>query len=148
MVQLSAARCSCIAILWVSLLSFAAITLCVASQWVIPKVSVYFVINLVWKLLKTLSYVLPTAWQTKFHTHTKTGKITISYIIIFKFLGRRHCVNIYLWGDRTSQAVWGREREWLNREKKFYFIQVCIFWYFRNRFHGVIKVGNHWSRYN
>jgi len=32
MVQLSATRCSCIAILWVSLVSFAAITLCVTSQ--------------------------------------------------------------------------------------------------------------------
>jgi hypothetical protein len=30
--QLSATRCNCIAILWVSLVSFAAITLCVASQ--------------------------------------------------------------------------------------------------------------------
>jgi hypothetical protein len=32
-VQLSAIRCSCIAILWVSLVSFATITLCIASQW-------------------------------------------------------------------------------------------------------------------
>jgi hypothetical protein len=32
MVQLSATRCGCIATLWVSLASFAAITLCVASQ--------------------------------------------------------------------------------------------------------------------
>jgi hypothetical protein len=32
MVQLSATKCSCIAILRVSLVSFAAITLCVASQ--------------------------------------------------------------------------------------------------------------------
>jgi hypothetical protein len=32
MAQLSATRCSCIAIFWVSLVSFAAITLCVASQ--------------------------------------------------------------------------------------------------------------------
>jgi hypothetical protein len=32
MIQLSATRCSCIAILWASLVSFAAITLCVASQ--------------------------------------------------------------------------------------------------------------------
>jgi hypothetical protein len=32
MVQPSATRCSCIAILWVSLVSFAAMTLCVASQ--------------------------------------------------------------------------------------------------------------------
>jgi hypothetical protein len=34
MVQLSATRCSCTAILWDSLVSFAAITLCVASQQV------------------------------------------------------------------------------------------------------------------
>jgi hypothetical protein len=31
MVQLAATSCSCIAILWVSLVSFAAITICVAS---------------------------------------------------------------------------------------------------------------------
>jgi hypothetical protein len=31
MVQLSVTRCNCIAILWVSLVSFAAITLCIAS---------------------------------------------------------------------------------------------------------------------
>jgi hypothetical protein len=37
MVELSATRCSCIATSWVSLVSFAAITLCVASQRVIPK---------------------------------------------------------------------------------------------------------------
>jgi hypothetical protein len=42
MVQLSATRCSCIAILWVSLVSFAAITLCVASRGFIAIV-VYFV---------------------------------------------------------------------------------------------------------
>jgi hypothetical protein len=58
MVQLSATRCSCIAILWVSLLSFAAITLCVTSQQVIPKVSVYFVINSVQELLDTPLYIL------------------------------------------------------------------------------------------
>jgi hypothetical protein len=57
MVQLSATRCSCIAILWVSLVIFAAITLYVASQRVIPKVSVYFDIDSVRKLLDTLSYM-------------------------------------------------------------------------------------------
>jgi hypothetical protein len=45
MVQLSATRCSCIAILWVSLVSFAAITFCVASQGVFIAVSVYFIIG-------------------------------------------------------------------------------------------------------
>jgi hypothetical protein len=42
MVHLSATRCSFIAILWVSLVSFAAITLCIASQRAIQNVSVYF----------------------------------------------------------------------------------------------------------
>jgi hypothetical protein len=52
-VQLSATKCSCIAILWVSLVSFAAITPCVAFQ----RVFVYFVIDSVWKLLDTSSCV-------------------------------------------------------------------------------------------
>jgi hypothetical protein len=43
MVQLSATRCSFIAILWVSLVSFVAITLCVASQRMFIVVNVYFV---------------------------------------------------------------------------------------------------------
>jgi hypothetical protein len=59
MVQLSATRCSCIAILCVSLVSFASITLYVASQRVfiiiiiiiIIIVFVYFVIDSVRKVL-------------------------------------------------------------------------------------------------
>jgi hypothetical protein len=58
MVQLSATRCSCVGILWVSLVSFAAITLCVASQRVTPKVSLCFVIDSVRKLFDTPSYDL------------------------------------------------------------------------------------------
>jgi hypothetical protein len=54
MLKLSVARCSCIAILWVSLASFAAITICVASQRVF--IFVYFVIDSVRKLLDTPSY--------------------------------------------------------------------------------------------
>jgi hypothetical protein len=61
MVQLSATRCSCIAVLRVILVSFAAITLCVASQRVFIVVSLYFVIDSVRKLLVTPSY--------KFHIH-------------------------------------------------------------------------------
>jgi hypothetical protein len=56
MVQLSATRYRCIAILSVSLVSFAAITLCVSSQRVFIVVSVYFVIDWVRKLLGTPSY--------------------------------------------------------------------------------------------
>jgi hypothetical protein len=60
MVQLSATRCSCIAILLVSLVSFVAITLCVASQRVfivIVVAVVYFVMDSVRKLLDTPSYI-------------------------------------------------------------------------------------------
>jgi len=49
MLQLSATRCSCI----VSLMTFAAITLCVTSQ---RESVVYFVIDSVRKLLDTPSY--------------------------------------------------------------------------------------------
>jgi hypothetical protein len=47
MVQLSATRCIGIAILWGSLVSFAAVTLCVASQWmfIVIVVVVYFVMT-------------------------------------------------------------------------------------------------------
>jgi hypothetical protein len=54
MVQLYDTRSSCIAILWVSLVSFAAVTLCVASQQVF--IVVYFFIDSVRNLLDTPSY--------------------------------------------------------------------------------------------
>jgi hypothetical protein len=51
MIQLSATRCRCIAILRVILVSFAAITLRVAHQRVfVVAVVPYFVIDSVWKL--------------------------------------------------------------------------------------------------
>jgi hypothetical protein len=58
MVQLSATRCSCIAILCVSIVSFTAITPCVVSKrvFIVVVVVVYFVIDSVRKLLDTLSY--------------------------------------------------------------------------------------------
>jgi hypothetical protein len=55
MVHHSATRCSCIAILWVSLMSFATITLCVVSQRVFVVLD--FFIDSVRKLLDTLSYL-------------------------------------------------------------------------------------------
>jgi hypothetical protein len=56
MVQLSTTRCSCIAILWVGLVSFAAVTLCVGSQRVFIFVSIHFFIDSIRKLLNTPSY--------------------------------------------------------------------------------------------
>jgi len=57
MVWLSATRFSCVAILCVSLVRFASITLFVASQRVAIVVSLYFVVDSVRKLLDTPSYV-------------------------------------------------------------------------------------------
>jgi hypothetical protein len=59
MVQLSAIRSSCIAILWVSLVSFAAETLYVASQRVFIVVSIYFVNGL---NPETSGYILVHVW--------------------------------------------------------------------------------------
>jgi len=72
MVQLSATRCS-----------FAAVTLCVASQQAIPKVSIYFIINSVQKLLNTPLYsqniCSALAWQYRSYispvNHSKSVKV-------------------------------------------------------------------------
>jgi hypothetical protein len=64
MVQLSATRCSSIAILWVSLVSFRAETLCVASQRVF--IVVYIVIDSVRELLDTPSYILTCLKKSSF----------------------------------------------------------------------------------
>jgi len=55
MVQLYATRCSCIAILWVSPESFAALTLYDVSQRAFIVAVVYFVIDSIRKLLDTPS---------------------------------------------------------------------------------------------
>jgi hypothetical protein len=65
MIQFSTIGCSSIAILWVSLVSFAAITLCVASQRVFIFV-VYFVMHSVRKLLDTPSYAFMAWWLVKY----------------------------------------------------------------------------------
>jgi hypothetical protein len=80
MVQLSATRCSCIAILWVSLLSFAAITLCVASQRVTAKVSLCLFIDSVRKLLDALwcffkAAVLSTRIRMTLLAHVNVSRI-------------------------------------------------------------------------
>jgi hypothetical protein len=64
-VQLSATRCSWIAVLWVSLVSSAAITLCVASQRVFIVVSIYFYIDSVRKVLNIPSYIVHFLQQAR-----------------------------------------------------------------------------------
>jgi hypothetical protein len=87
MVQLSATRCSCIAILWVIVVSFAAITLCVAFQRTVPKVSVYFVIDLVRKLLDTPSYTR----NVKPNLNTRPSSDVVWSLIRFHFRDAASC---------------------------------------------------------
>jgi hypothetical protein len=61
MVQLPANGCSCIAVLWVSLVSFAAKTLCVASQEVFLFLLLLLFI-LLWLSLETFGYTLIYSW--------------------------------------------------------------------------------------
>jgi hypothetical protein len=88
MVQLSATRCSCIAFLCVSLVSFATITLCIASQRVFTVVSIYFVIGSVRKLLDTPSYVIShCVSMTLLFVPTITSEPVDGYVMKF-------CMNI------------------------------------------------------
>jgi hypothetical protein len=73
MVQLSASRCSCMAILWVSLVSFAAITLCVVSQLVFSVIVFHFVIDSGRQLFDTPSYTRARKHaRTYIHTYIHT----------------------------------------------------------------------------
>jgi hypothetical protein len=63
MVQLSSTRCSCIPILWISLVSFAAITFCVASQRVfIIIIIIIIIIITLWLSPETSGYTLVCRW--------------------------------------------------------------------------------------
>jgi hypothetical protein len=57
MEQVSATRCSCVAVLCVGLVSFAAITICIASYRLFIVVSLYVVIDLARKLLDVPSFL-------------------------------------------------------------------------------------------
>jgi hypothetical protein len=87
-VQLSATGCSCIAILWVSVVSIAAISLFVAYQRVFIVVRVYFVIGSVRKLVDTPSYDFGIGkcygnFELDFFNH----ELVLSYLIfpLFKY---------------------------------------------------------------
>jgi hypothetical protein len=85
-VQLSATTCSYIAILWVSLMSLAAITLCVASQRVFIVVTVvYFVMDSVQKILDTPSYFI-TALTNCMNCHVIILWKNTGNLLVYKLL--------------------------------------------------------------
>jgi hypothetical protein len=103
MVQLSTTRWSCIAILCVSLVSFAAITLCVASQRVFIIVSVYFVIDSVRKLLVTPSYMLVLVIYSEDPKVFSLWNIDISYSRQKRALS----TTVVYGAPESSECCWG-----------------------------------------
>jgi len=85
MIQLSTPSCSCIAILWVSLVSFADITICIGSQRVFIVVSIYFIIDAVRKLLVTPSYML-------FFSFSLRATYPV-HLILFDLMPKKYQVN-------------------------------------------------------
>jgi hypothetical protein len=69
--------------------SFAAIALCVASQRIIPKVSVYFVIDSARKLGYTLVFSFLSVRDEVSHPYKTSGKIIALYILVLTFLDER-----------------------------------------------------------
>jgi hypothetical protein len=101
MVELSATSCSRIAIVWISLMSFAAITLYVASQWVFIVVSVYFIIDPVRKLLDTSSYMFVVQTKLAYITATQNNRISLGeenskLLLSFLYRERRNYYHISL----------------------------------------------------
>jgi hypothetical protein len=103
-VQLFTTRCSYIAIFWVSLVSFAAITLCVTSQRVFIVVG-YFVIDSVRKLLDTPGYISVfgntveqvTFIQTVCDVAIAHNKLCIQFVLVSSRLTKQNNYQNLLW---------------------------------------------------
>jgi hypothetical protein len=106
MVQLSATKCNCSAILWVSLVSFVAITICVASQRVFIYV-VYLVIASVRKLLDVPSYAVPFFYQTMHHaSDIYTSDVRAAALFILLMTGKWI---LRIWGKHRFSLIGGFE---------------------------------------
>jgi hypothetical protein len=113
MVQLSAIRCSCIAVFWVSLVSFAAITLCVASQRVF--IVVYFVIDSVRKLLDTPLWI-GRWWERGGQTKKLIMSVSLlpnveNELLLFETLNLKPCKRcsdcrkLFIWKERSCSST-------------------------------------------
>jgi hypothetical protein len=94
MVQVSASRYSCIAILWVSLMSFAAITLYVVSQRMFNVVVDDFVIDWLRKRLDTPSYTWLWQIDHKHEVYYEDSNYTLLSCINYSKLLKREEISI------------------------------------------------------
>jgi hypothetical protein len=130
MVQLSATMCSCIATLWVSLVSFASITLCVASQRVF--ISVYSAIDSVRKLLDTPSdeYFHSSAGECTYLSPPSGAEVKSAWSYTSTTPIRLHCV-VLSWSTGTilplPSIVWGILTEMTFREFVLLLLKVISY---------------------
>jgi hypothetical protein len=105
MVQLSATRCSCIAILWVILVSFAAITLCVASQRAFIVVSVHEVVSKHFRTESITKYTL-TAINTRWEATQRVMEAQLTRLT-HKIAIQLHLVaeSCTIWSSRSRRSV-------------------------------------------
>jgi hypothetical protein len=122
-VQLSATRCSCIAILWVSLVSFAAITLCVASQRVFIVVSVYFVVTqsgnfwiypLVLHINETTTAFSRLSFQSRTNSQCHSNRWRAHNHLFVNTLNILHCKQclLWVWTDLRKKFICKRTVKW------------------------------------
>jgi hypothetical protein len=117
MVQLSATRRSCINILRVSLVSFAAVTLCVASQRLLIVVSVYFISkSVLWihPCTITCSRLVPE------HVEIKVYRIIILPVILYLCEAWSLILEesrLRMFENRVLKRIFGCKREEVKLEK-------------------------------
>jgi hypothetical protein len=120
MVQLSATRCICIATLWVSLVSFAAITLCVATElmfivvvyfvmtqsgnfWIHPRIdSLYFIPEHSHCEFALLLLVCRTR---KVRSVCHKNIVLVVLTILKRFRGNVHITDATRWSDRPDRNL-------------------------------------------
>jgi hypothetical protein len=127
MVKLSDSRCRCISILWVSLVSFAAITLCVASLRVLIVVNIYFVLDLVRKLLDTPSYINEYI-MCPVRRHESNSSFRTFSKLAFKIIQANQDKN----GSTWFIVVLRLSRRWCFKSRSSDLWRRVMLWYYTN----------------
>jgi hypothetical protein len=138
---------SCIAILWVSLVSFAAITLCVASQRGVFIIVVYFVIDSVRKFLDAPSYIQKKKWflinifrryviftseSTSLNNLTPWGRFFLEKLILTQLIKKfpTFLCNLmvhYRVHKSTTLVPIPFQRTFQVRASVWHFVTICLF---------------------
>jgi hypothetical protein len=108
MLQLSAPRCSSIAILWASLVSFAVITLCVASQ----RVFYYYLFIYLWLSPETIGYTL-VCLTCRFESRLDSHLHVIDYYYADDWDRTRNILNYSWTTDSKNEMILDKRACWV-----------------------------------